>query len=176
MGVDTQGRVKTAAPIGSEPNGLLAGSARLDGTPITWPGSDQVKIDANGALTVSVWIKPEAVASGTVFKWGGVALELQGGKAQARVDKTVLGGGDLTATAWTQLALTVGGGNAVLYLNGSEVAHAAATLPALAGPIQVGPGSRDWRTNSSSPTPPAARPGCAWPPVPRARRASWSPR
>ena len=132
--------LKTAAPIPVDANGLLAASAQLSGSPITWPGSEKVRIDAAGALTVSLWIKPEATASGTLFKWGAVALTLQGGKLGARIDKASLSGGDIKPLTWTQAALTVGGGKAALYLNGVEVARGDAPLPALSGALQVGEG------------------------------------
>ena len=140
LGVDHLGTLKTAAPIVVEPNGLLAGGAKLNGTAIAWVGSDKLKTDANGAVTVSMWIKPDAVASGTLFKWGGVVLSLQAGKLSAAVDKVNLAGGDVKATGWSQAALTVGAGKAVLYLNGVEVAKADALLPALSGAFQVGQG------------------------------------
>ncbi len=140
LGTDVVGGLKTAAKIAVEPNGLLAGSAVLAGTPVVWPGADKVKVDAGGAVTVSMWIKPEVVTNGTLLKWGPLSLELQGGKLQGRVDKVVLTDGDVPAQAWTQAALTVGGGKATLYVNGVEAGHADAQLPALSGALQVGEG------------------------------------
>ena len=140
LAADSQGALKTAAPIAVEPNGLLAASARLAGSPIVWAASDKVRIDAAGAVTVSLWVKPEATASGTLFKWGPLALQLQSGKLAARIDKTSLAGGDVRPQAWTQAALTVGAGKAVLYVNGVEVARADAQLPALTGALQIGEG------------------------------------
>ena len=140
VGADHQGVLKTAAPIAVEANGLLAGSAKLDGKPITWPANDKVKVDAGGAVTVSLWIKPDASKSGTLLKWGPLALTLQAGKLGARIDKATLSGGDVKPTAWTQAALTVGAGKAVLYVNGVEAARGDVTLPALSGPLQIGEG------------------------------------
>ncbi len=140
LAVDHLGVLKTAAPIAIEANGLLAGSAALNGKAITWPANDKLKVEAGGALTLSVWIKPDAVAAGTLLKWGALTLGLQGGKLMARIDKTNLSGGDIKPLTWTQAALTVGAGKAVLYLNGREVARADAQLPALAGALQVGEG------------------------------------
>ena len=139
-GVDHLGVLKTAAPIVIEANGLLAGSAALNGKPITWPANDKLKVEVGGALTLSLWIKPEAVAAGTLIKWGALTLGLQSGKLVARIDKTTLSGGDIKPLTWTQAALTVGAGKAVLYLNGREVARANAQLPSLAGALQVGEG------------------------------------
>ena len=139
-GADYQGVLKTAAPITAEANGLLAGSAKLDGKPITWQANDKVKADAGGAVTVSLWIKPDAAANGTLVKWGPLALTLRAGKLAARIDKATLAGGEVKPATWTQAALTVGAGKAVLYVNGVEAARGDAVLPALSGPLQVGEG------------------------------------
>jgi len=139
-GADHQGVLKTVAPITTEANGLLAGSAKLDGKPITWQANDKVKADADGAVTVSLWIKPDAAANGTLVKWGRLALTLQAGKLAARIDKATLAGGEVKPATWTQAALTVGAGKAVLYVNGVEAARGDAVLPALSGPLQVGEG------------------------------------
>lgn len=140
VGADTQGLVKTSAPIGVEPNGLLAGAARLTGSAITWPANDKLKVDADGAVTVSLWVKPDAVAAGTLFKWAGLSLELQSGKLGAHVGKLALSGGDIAPQTWTQVAITVGAGKAVLYVNGNEVGRGDGALPALSGPFEIGDG------------------------------------
>ena len=140
LGVDHLGTLKTAAPIAVEANGLLAGSLKLAAAPVVWVASDKVKIDAGGAVTLSLWIKPNAVASGTLLKWGPLELSLQAGKLATRIDKLALAGGEIKPAVWSQAALTVGAGKAVLYVNGVEVARADAQLPALAGALQVGSG------------------------------------
>jgi len=140
LAVDHQGALKAAAPIAIEANGLLAGCAKLTGSAIVWIASDKVKVDAAGAVTLSLWIKPEATASGTLLRWGPLALSLKQGQLAARIDKAELTGGDVKPLTWTQVALSVGAGKALLYVNGSEVARADAQLPALAGSLQVGEG------------------------------------
>ena len=140
MGLDAISGMKTAAKVGVEPNGLLAGSAQLSGAAVTWPGSDKLKIDAGGAVTLSMWIKPDAGASGTLLRWGPLSLELQGGKLQGHVDKTDLAGGDVPASGWAQAALTVGGGKATLYVNGTQTAQVDAQMPAVSGPLSMGEG------------------------------------
>ena len=140
LGVDHQGVIKTAAPIAIEANGLLAGSASLNGKPIVWPANDKLKVEAGAAVTLTLWIKPESSASGTLVKWGPLVLAMQAGKLAARIDKATLAGGNIKPLVWTQAALSVGAGKAVLYLNGSEVARADVQLPALAGALQVGDG------------------------------------
>ncbi len=140
VGADAVGGLKTAAKIAVEPNGLLAGSAVLNGVPVVWPGVDKVKVDAGGAVTLSMWIKPEVVTNGTLLKWGPLSLELQGGKLQGHVGPVVITDGDVLPQAWTQAALTVGAGKATLYVNGTETGHADAALPAVAGALQMGEG------------------------------------
>lgn len=140
LGIDHLGMLKTAAPVAVEANGLLAGSAKLTAAPIVWVANDKVKIDAGGAVTLSLWIKPAAVASGTLVKWGPLELSLQAGKLAARIDKTALSGGDFKPAVWSQAALTVGAGKAALYVNGVEVAHVDAQLPAVSGALQMGAG------------------------------------
>ena len=140
VGMDAVGGLKTAAKIAVEPNGLLAGSAVLNDLPVVWPGVDKVKVDAGGAVTLSMWFKPEVVTNGTLLKWGPLSLALQGGKLQGHVGPVVITGGDVPPQAWTQAALTVGDGKATLYVNGTETGHADATLPAVAGALQMGEG------------------------------------
>ena len=140
QGLDSVGGLKTAAKIAVEPNGLLAGSAMLNGNAVTWPGSDKVKIDAGGAVTMSIWVKPEVITNGTLLRWGPLSLELQGGKLQGHVDKTVITDGDVAPQTWSQAAMTVGAGRATLFVNGVEVGHADAPTPAVAGPLQMGEG------------------------------------
>ena len=140
LGTDAVSGLKTAAKIAVEPNGLLAGSAVLAGSAISWPGSDKVKIVAGGAVTMSIWVKPEVITNGTLLRWGPLSLELQGGKLQGHVDKAVITDGDVVPQTWSQAALTVGGGRAALFVNGVEVGHADAPTPAVAGALQVGEG------------------------------------
>jgi len=140
LGADHLGAMKTSAPVVTETNGLLAGSARLSGSAIVWMPSDKLKVDAGGSVTVSMWIKPDVATNGTLIKWGPLSLELQAGKLAARVDKVGLAGGDVAAQTWTQAALSVGAGKALLYVNGTEVARVDAPLPALSGSLQVGEG------------------------------------
>ena len=142
-GADHAGTFAVDTPVPTETNGLLAGSAKLDGTALVWRAVDKLKIDAAGSMTITLWVKPEAVASGTVLQWGTVAMSLQDGKAAARIDKATLAGGDIAPGAWTQLGLTVGGGKAMLYVNGAMVAQADAALPVLntaATPLRLGEG------------------------------------
>jgi biopolymer transport protein ExbB len=131
---------QTAAPVTIEPNGLLAASARLDGKAFVWPGSDKLRIDAGGALTMSIWVRADDVASATIVAWGPVTLGLQGGKLVAKIGAIALTGGGVVAATWTQVALSVGAGKARLFVNGLASGETDAALPALGGELRMGEG------------------------------------
>ena len=139
-GAEAISGLKSSSPLTVEATGLLGGAAKLSGTALLFPASDKLRIPANGALTVSLWFKPEANPSGTVLQFGALALSIKDGKLSARVGTAVLQGGMLSPGAWNHLALTLGGGQAALYLNGASVAQAAATTPLIEGELRVGDG------------------------------------
>jgi len=142
QGADSAGTARTAAVLTPEPAALLAGGARLVGPALVWPAADRFKVDAGGAATLSLWLRPDAGARGTVLAWGPVVLTLADGRLAARVGATALAGGTLAPTAWGQVALVLGGGKARLLVNGAEVATADVATPALAGELKVGEGLR----------------------------------
>ena len=139
-GADAVKGIKSSQPLTVEATGLLGGAAKLSGAAVVFPASDSLRIPANGALTVSLWLKPEANPSGTVLQIGPLALNLKDGKFSARVGTTILAGGMLAPGAWNHLALTLGGGQAALYLNGASVAQASAATALIEGELRVGDG------------------------------------
>ena len=142
LGREARGRVQLAAAHSPETNALLAGGARLDGTPLVWPAADAVKVDAGGAATVSLWVKPDAVDAGTLLAWGPLQLVVQAGRLGARLGAARAEGGELRAGTWNHVAVTLAGGKMRLYANGLEVAQADAATPTLAGEWRVGQGLR----------------------------------
>lgn len=115
---------RSSAAITPEPNALLAGGAKLGGTALVWPASERVSIAAGGAVTVSLWLRPDAGARSTVLAWGPLSLALADGKASASLagtgtNKANLAGGNLPATAWSHLARVLGGGKARRVVNGA---------------------------------------------------------
>jgi biopolymer transport protein ExbB len=137
-GLDSVAGLKASAAVTPEPNALLAGGARLDGKPLVWPSSDGLKISATMPATLSLWLRADDVARGTLLDWGPLQLVLKGGKLEVRVDGTALAGGQVAVATWTHVALVLEGQRARLHVNGLEVASAAAPTPDLAGPLQVG--------------------------------------
>ena len=147
QGADSLGSARTVTPLAAEPAALLAGGAKLDGKPLVWPASDKLRIEAGGALTVSLWLRPDAATSGTLLAWGPLQILLAAdGKASAKVSgkavASALAGASLAPTAWSHLALVLGGGKARLVINGAEVATADLATPAVVGELRVGEGLR----------------------------------
>ncbi|URI06520.1 DUF2341 domain-containing protein [Aquincola tertiaricarbonis] len=141
-GSSHDGRWKAADAITPEANALLGGGARLAGQPLVWPAQPALRIAAGGATTLSLWLRSDEVARGTLLAWGPISLTLEGGQLAARVGGTRLAGGEVAPTAWTQVALTVGNGQAQLYVNGAAVAKADVATPLIEGELRVGEGLR----------------------------------
>jgi biopolymer transport protein ExbB len=140
-GADQRGTLRAEGTVTPEPNALLAGGARLAGTPLRW-SAPSLRVDAGGAATLSLWARADELARATLLAWGPLALTVQDGRLAARVGGAQLAGGELRAAAWTHVALVLGGGRARLYVNGAETAAADATTPALEGVLVVGDGLR----------------------------------
>jgi len=141
-GADQLGAVKPQGTLVTEPNGLLATSAKLTGEAVVYALSDKPVIDAGNQLTVSLWVKLDDVQRATLLNWGGLTLSLSGGKVVARVDKTEVSGGDVPVARWTQVALRLGLGKATLFVNGVQVAQGDLATPALGNSLRLGEGAR----------------------------------
>ncbi|MBW8848125.1 MAG: DUF2341 domain-containing protein [Burkholderiales bacterium] len=141
-GADQLGAVKPQGTLLTEPNGLLATSARLNGEAIVYALSDKPVVDAGNQLTVSLWVKLDDVQRATLLNWGGLTLSLNGGKVTARADKAEVSGGEVMPARWTQVALRLGLGKATLFVNGVQVAQGDLATPALATSLRLGEGAR----------------------------------
>jgi len=141
-GADQLGAVKPQGTLVTEPNGLLAASARLGGEAIVYALSDKPVVDAGNQLTASLWVKLDDVQRATLLNWGGLTLSLNGGKLVARADKAEVSGGEVPVGRWTQLALRLGLGKATLFVNGAQVAQGDLATPALGNSLRLGEGAR----------------------------------
>lgn len=142
MGTDAVAGLKTTAALTPEANALLAGGAKLGGTALVWPAADGLKIAASGAATLSLWLRPDEAAQGSLLAWGPVSVALKDGRLSARIGATSISGGQLAAGTWAHVALVFEGAKVRLHVNGVEVAQAAAATPELAGELRVGDGPR----------------------------------
>jgi len=139
--VDDAGGLKSAAPVLRETNGLLAASARVDGTPIALPPDAKLRLAAGGTLTLAMWIKPEAATEpATLAALGPVKLLRRGDQLAAEIGAATLGGGSLPAGAWAHVGLVLAGGKATLFVNGRQAAQADAVMPEADAGLQVGAG------------------------------------
>lgn len=141
-GADQLGAVKPQGTLLTEPNGLLATSARLNGEAVVYALSDKPVVDAGNQLTVSLWVRLDDVQRATLLNWGGLTLSLNGGKLVARADKAEVSGGEVASARWTQVALRLGLGKATLFVNGAQVAQGDLATPALGSSLALGDGAR----------------------------------
>ncbi|MBP6900103.1 MAG: DUF2341 domain-containing protein [Burkholderiaceae bacterium] len=139
--VDAVAGHKSNGVVTPETHALLAGGARLAGTPLVWPAAPGLKIAAAAPATLSLWWRADALAAGRIANLGPLALTLAAdGKLGAQVGSTLLSGGQLATGAWTHLALVLEGATARLHVNGVEVARAAVATPAVEAELRVGEG------------------------------------
>jgi len=142
VAADASGTLKTAAPVIRESTGLIGAAAKLDGqTPLTLPASDKLKAGASGPYSIGLWVKPEAT-TGTLLKQGPLSIALEAGKLGAQLGTTKATGGELPASSWAHVAVTVGAGKLTLYVNGAQAAQAdlPAAGAAIEGDVVIGQG------------------------------------
>jgi len=136
-------------PPASSEAALIAGGARFDGrSGFSLPASDALKLAADGALSVSVWLRMEGPQAAAVIygrsdaggalhlllEQGVPAIEVRNGNTvQRAAAASALGAGQ-----WTHLALVADGASVKLYVDGRPAAEVAAALPALATPTSIG--------------------------------------
>lgn len=146
--INSIGGAPSAEAAARDANGLLAASLQAGGAPLTWPVSDALKWPAGAAFTASMWVKPQAVDAANLLAIGALRLAIEQGALVASVGAAPaagaqpLRGGTLAADAWSHVALSIGGGTARLFVNGAPVGEAAATLPAIEGPLTLAEGLR----------------------------------
>lgn len=140
--LNTIGAAASAEAAAREANGLLAGSLQAGAAPLTWPASEALKWPAGDAFSASLWVKPQAVDGGKLLAIGALSLSIEQGAVVASVGSAPLRGGTVAADAWSHVVLSVAGGTTRLFVNGAQVGEAAATLPAIEGPLALGEGLR----------------------------------
>ncbi|NBD20806.1 DUF2341 domain-containing protein [Aquabacterium fontiphilum] len=120
---DVTGQRRSAVAVNREANGMIGAALRLDGQqPVALDMGDQPVAPSTGPYSVAMWIKP--ATAGTVLRHGPLELALQGAQIVARLGDTTVAGGELPASAWAHVALTLGSGKATLYVNGAKAAEA----------------------------------------------------
>ncbi|TVO60468.1 DUF2341 domain-containing protein [Denitromonas ohlonensis] len=141
--VDSSKNANVAAgTVAIEKAGLLGASARFDGTQVMeLAPSASLALDGSRGMTLSLWLRPdEGVTSGTLYQQDGVRLDLVDGTLVLRTPDGEATGGGVSAGAWHHVALSVGGGKVVFYVDGQHVAAGEAQLPLLQAPVRIGEG------------------------------------
>lgn len=122
--------------------GLIGGGLAFDGRQsLGIAAAPALQFTAGGGFTLTLWAKPTTAGQTAVLyqqQAGGLVLGLENGRLYAVVGGVRTQPVDL-GEGWSHVALTVSD-RVRVYVNGSPVAEAAATLPALAGAVTVGAG------------------------------------
>lgn len=124
-----------------EKAGLLGASAKFEGKPLTLAAAPGLQHTAGGNFSFSAWLRVADVApKATLYRQGAVEIALEQGKLGLQGAGQPVSGGALTPNAWHHVAVTVGGGQVSLYVDGAQVASGAAALPAVQAEVAIGEG------------------------------------
>jgi biopolymer transport protein ExbB len=145
---DSTANANHAAESGAQAQAasLIGGGLHFTGSEtLRVPGSASLAIDPAKGLTISLWIRPDAVASGAVLELGSaeqpLLLGLADGVPVARIGAVeARAAAPLPAGEWHHLALTVDAGTATLYVDGAPAGSAAVELKPIAGDLVLGAG------------------------------------
>jgi biopolymer transport protein ExbB len=141
IAADQTGLIKAAAAVPMEINGFIGQSARLAGTPLIFPASDKLKVPADAPFTLSLWLRPDAVAAGTLYAQGPLQVTLAAGRLTVKLGGVTLSGGDIAAATWSQVVLAIDTGKLGVEVNGVASSQPLPRpSPAIDGEIRVGDG------------------------------------
>ncbi|KAA5603710.1 DUF2341 domain-containing protein [Blastochloris sulfoviridis] len=147
---DTSAWANSAQSVVPGADGAIIGQgARLDGqTPLMLPGSPSLAVAEGGALSWSAWVKmaapqPRAILYARRDGANALVIGLDNGVpfAEVTTNGATLRSGEGPAIApatWRHIAVTAANGQITLYVDGAPFATLAASLPAMAGPAQIG--------------------------------------
>ena len=112
--------VVATGEIGLQKSALLGEAAIFNGKPLTIAAIPSLK--GASAFTWSAWVKPANInQSATLVSFGG-ALSLKTDGLKLSLNAGKVAGGELKASTWQHVAVTVDGTKANLYINGISVA------------------------------------------------------
>lgn len=135
-----------------DPASLIGGGAKFSGSQsITIPASPSLRLLPSQGMTLSAWVRIDgAQRAATVLSLAEepreLTLGIDGTHAFARFAAggapASVQGGELGTGEWHHLALTVGGSQLTLYVDGIQVGQAAVTLAEIGGTLTVGASGR----------------------------------
>ena len=129
------------------PGSLIGGGLRFTGSEtLRVAGSASLAVDPAKGLTLSLWLKPDAAASGAVLAFGNAAdalrLDLDAGVPVARLGAVEARAASALVTGeWHHLAITLDGTALTVYVDGVAAGSAPSPTPALAGDLVLGAGA-----------------------------------
>lgn len=134
----------TATPA---PQGPIDGAVAFTGTgSVRVPASPPLKVSPQAGVTYSAWARasgPQRAAQLILQQEGSnaIGLGIEGSKPFARAGAVqVQAPKELSGDGWHHLALTLGAGKLLLYVDGQPVAEGAASVPEMGGDIVIGSG------------------------------------
>jgi biopolymer transport protein ExbB len=122
-----------------DPSGLFGGAGAFDGGGLKVAPQAATRVAAGGGLSFSAWVRPAQAQGAHLLSWGPLSVDIDGDQLVARVGREAVTGGKLAPGTWSHVAVTASD-RLTLYVNGTQVGAAAATLPELTGEIAVGDG------------------------------------
>jgi biopolymer transport protein ExbB len=138
----------TASTAQLTPASLIGGGVKFAGSEsITVPASASLRLLPDQGLTASAWLRIEQPQQATVMQLAdqgrSVALAVNGSRLEARANfggapVVVAQSSDLALGQWHHVALTVGGGNLTLYVDGVAAGSAPVTAAEIGGTFTVG--------------------------------------
>jgi biopolymer transport protein ExbB len=138
---DASGALRTQQPVQRQANGLLGTSARLAGDAVVgWAADARLQVVADAPASVAFWLRADDAQRGTLLQWGPLRLSLSGGQVVAEAGRVRAAGGNIPPATWAHVAVNLGGGKLVLYVNGAQAAEAAGALPAINTGLTLGGG------------------------------------
>ena len=120
--------------------GLIGESASFSGQPLTIATNSV--INASAGYTWSGWIKPAALpqSANLYFQDKDFKLAIDAQKISLKIGEAVVAGGELKPAVWQHVAFTINAGNAIVYLDGAQVATGAVPAPNMVNDMSIGEG------------------------------------
>ncbi|MCB5186043.1 DUF2341 domain-containing protein [Methylobacillus gramineus] len=138
---DSRGGLVASGTPALQKAALIGEAAIFAGQAISIAANPSLALSAAQGLTYSAWIKPANTAGkATLYQQGPVAFQVADGKLEMKVGNVSISGGEVKPATWQHVAVTIGAGKAVLYLNGAVVANGDASLTDVQDAVQVGAG------------------------------------
>ncbi|MEQ1600459.1 MAG: DUF2341 domain-containing protein [Methylophilaceae bacterium] len=121
---------------------LLGEAAVFTGKPFVIPTNPAISRAAGAGYTWSAWIKPASLPqSASLYNQSdAIHLKLDGQQLSLHIGAKTITGGEIKAAVWQQVAFSMEGGKASIFVNGIEVGTGDAPVADAASDIKIGDG------------------------------------